>query len=153
MTLGKGQTSTAHKAMLHCACLEYGQEHLRLFRQQVVAFLSDQGGYQYKTVTKVSGTLVETMLDGCAGSNHVTGEHAEQLERWVSGVRSWQSQWSTSASEGGCSPSRPDDRDRGRPVQRSRAVCPLQNRRAKAQVTGMASSAAVGLSIARLDAG
>ena len=45
LTLGKGQASTAHKArlLLHCACLEYGQQHLRLFRQQVVAFLSDQG--------------------------------------------------------------------------------------------------------------
>ena len=32
------------------------------------------GGYQYKTVTEICGSRVETMLDGCAGSNHVTEE-------------------------------------------------------------------------------
>ena len=35
---------------------------------------NERGGYQYKTITKVLGTPVETMLDGCAGSNHVTEE-------------------------------------------------------------------------------
>ena len=35
---------------------------------------NERGGYQYRTVTKVIDTLVETMLDGCAGSNHVTEE-------------------------------------------------------------------------------
>ena len=65
---------------------------------------NERGGYQYKTVTKVLGTLVETMLYGCAGSNHVTEElvvsmlnkaaelgvtpddprfPVAQLERWV----------------------------------------------------------------------
>ena len=32
------------------------------------------GGYQYKTLTEICGVRVETMLDGCAGSNHVTEE-------------------------------------------------------------------------------
>ena len=32
------------------------------------------GGYQYKTLTEICGARVETMLDGCAGSNHVTEE-------------------------------------------------------------------------------
>ena len=35
---------------------------------------NEKGGYQYKTVTKILGTCVETMLDGGAGSNHVTEE-------------------------------------------------------------------------------
>ena len=35
---------------------------------------NERGGYQYKTVTKIIDTLVETMLDGCAGSNHITEE-------------------------------------------------------------------------------
>ena len=35
---------------------------------------NEKGGYQYKTVTKVLGTFVETLLDGGAGSNHVTEE-------------------------------------------------------------------------------
>eukprot|EP00435_Cladocopium_sp_Y103_P020683 s114_g5.t1 len=32
------------------------------------------GGYQYKSVVKVLDRKVETMLDGCAGANHVTEE-------------------------------------------------------------------------------
>ena len=32
------------------------------------------GGYQFRTVVRVLGKNVETMLDGCAGSNHVTEE-------------------------------------------------------------------------------
>ena len=32
------------------------------------------GGHQYKTLTEIYGARVETMLDGCAGSNHVTEE-------------------------------------------------------------------------------
>ena len=36
------------------------------------------GGYQYKTLTEICGVRVETMLDGCAGSNHVT----EELGLW-----------------------------------------------------------------------
>ena len=45
LTLGKGEASTAQKArlLLHCACLEYGQDNLKIWRQQVVSFLSDQG--------------------------------------------------------------------------------------------------------------
>ena len=45
LTLGKGAASTAHKARLlvHCACLEYGEENLSLWRKQVISFLSDQG--------------------------------------------------------------------------------------------------------------
>ena len=35
---------------------------------------NEKGGYQYKTITKILGVGVETMLDGCAGSNHVTEE-------------------------------------------------------------------------------
>ena len=35
---------------------------------------NDRGGYQYKTVTKILGRKVETLLDGGAGSNHVTEE-------------------------------------------------------------------------------
>ena len=35
---------------------------------------NEAGGYQYKTVVKVLDTCVECMLDGCAGSNHVTEE-------------------------------------------------------------------------------
>ena len=35
---------------------------------------NDRGGYQYKTVTKILGKKVETLLDGGAGSNHVTEE-------------------------------------------------------------------------------
>ena len=35
---------------------------------------NDKGGYQYKTVTKILGKKVETLLDGGAGSNHVTEE-------------------------------------------------------------------------------
>ena len=31
-------------------------------------------GYQYRTVVRVLGKNVETMLDGCARSNHVTEE-------------------------------------------------------------------------------
>ena len=65
---------------------------------------NEAGGYQYRTVARVLGKNVETMLDGCAGSNHVTEElvvgmlnHAKSLgigtedprfpivkfERWV----------------------------------------------------------------------
>ena len=47
---------------------------------------NDAGGYQYRTVERVLGKNVETMLDGCASSNHVTEElvvgllnHAESL--------------------------------------------------------------------------
>ena len=45
LTLGKGEASTAQKArlLLHCACLEYGQDNLKTWRQQVVSCLSDQG--------------------------------------------------------------------------------------------------------------
>ena len=45
LTLGKGASSTAHKArlLIHSACLEYGQESLTTWRRQVVSFLSDQG--------------------------------------------------------------------------------------------------------------
>ena len=45
LTLGKGEASTAHKArlLLHCGCLEYGQNNLKNWRRQVTAFLSDQG--------------------------------------------------------------------------------------------------------------
>ena len=35
---------------------------------------NEKGGYQYKAITKILGVGVETMLDGCAGSNHVTEE-------------------------------------------------------------------------------
>ena len=35
---------------------------------------NEPGGYQYRTVVKVIDRKVETMLDGCAGSNHVTEE-------------------------------------------------------------------------------
>ena len=35
---------------------------------------NERGGYQYKTVTKVLDKMVETLLDGGAGSNHVTEE-------------------------------------------------------------------------------
>ena len=35
---------------------------------------NEKGGYQYKTVTKVLDKMVETLLDGGAGSNHVTEE-------------------------------------------------------------------------------
>ena len=35
---------------------------------------NDKGGYQYKTVTKILDKHVETLLDGGAGSNHVTEE-------------------------------------------------------------------------------
>ena len=35
---------------------------------------NERGGYQYKTVTKVLDKRVETLLDGGAGSNHVTEE-------------------------------------------------------------------------------
>ena len=35
---------------------------------------NDRGGYQYKTVTKVLDRKVETLLDGGAGSNHITEE-------------------------------------------------------------------------------
>ena len=35
---------------------------------------NEPGGYQYKTVVKVLDRKVETMLDGCAGANHVTEE-------------------------------------------------------------------------------
>ena len=35
---------------------------------------NEQGGYQYRTSVRVLDKLVETMLDGCAGSNHVTEE-------------------------------------------------------------------------------
>lgn len=45
LTLGKGAASAAHKARLlvHCACLEYGQDSLSTWRSQIVSFLSDQG--------------------------------------------------------------------------------------------------------------
>ena len=32
---------------------------------------NEAGGYQYRTVVRVLGKNVETMLDGCAGGNHV----------------------------------------------------------------------------------
>ena len=35
---------------------------------------NEAGGYQYRTAVRVLGKNVETMLDGCAGSNHVTEE-------------------------------------------------------------------------------
>ena len=35
---------------------------------------NEPGGYQYKSVVKVLDRKVETMLDGCAGANHVTEE-------------------------------------------------------------------------------
>ena len=35
---------------------------------------NERGGYQYRTSVRVLDKLVETMLDGCAGSNHVTEE-------------------------------------------------------------------------------
>ncbi|CAK9002134.1 Retrovirus-related Pol polyprotein from transposon 412 [Includes: Protease [Durusdinium trenchii] len=35
---------------------------------------NEPGGYQYKTVVRVLDKKVETMLDGCAGSNHLTEE-------------------------------------------------------------------------------
>ena len=35
---------------------------------------NERGGYQYKTVTKILDKMVETLLDGGAGSNHVTEE-------------------------------------------------------------------------------
>ena len=35
---------------------------------------NESGGYQYKTVVKVLDKKVEVMLDGCAGSNHITEE-------------------------------------------------------------------------------
>ena len=65
---------------------------------------NEAGGYQYRTVARVLGKNVETMLYGCAGRNHVTEElvvgmlnHAKSLgigtedprfpilkfERWV----------------------------------------------------------------------
>ena len=33
---------------------------------------NEAGGYQYKSVVKVLDRKVEVMLDGCAGSNHIT---------------------------------------------------------------------------------
>ena len=35
---------------------------------------NEPGGYQYRTVVRVLDKKVETMLDGCAGSNHITEE-------------------------------------------------------------------------------
>ncbi|CAK9071601.1 unnamed protein product, partial [Durusdinium trenchii] len=35
---------------------------------------NEAGGYQYKSVVKVLDRKVEVMLDGCAGSNHITEE-------------------------------------------------------------------------------
>ena len=35
---------------------------------------NEPGGYQYKSVVKILDRKVETMLDGCAGANHVTEE-------------------------------------------------------------------------------
>ena len=35
---------------------------------------NERGGYQYRTSVRVLDKFVETMLDGCAGSNHVTEE-------------------------------------------------------------------------------
>ena len=36
--------------------------------------VDNASGYQYKTLTEICGARVETMLDGCARSNHVTEE-------------------------------------------------------------------------------
>ena len=33
---------------------------------------NEAGGYQYRTVVQVLDKKVETMLDGCAGANHIT---------------------------------------------------------------------------------
>ena len=35
---------------------------------------NEAGGYQYRTVVQVLDKKVETMLDGCAGANHITEE-------------------------------------------------------------------------------
>ena len=35
---------------------------------------NERGGYQYRTQTLIFGKYVETLLDGCAGSNNVTEE-------------------------------------------------------------------------------
>ena len=34
----------------------------------------ESGGYQYRTVVQVIDGMVECMLDGCAGTNHITEE-------------------------------------------------------------------------------
>ena len=44
---------------------------------------NEAGGYQYRTVVQVLDKKVETMLDGCAGANHITEELLMGMLNWA----------------------------------------------------------------------
>ena len=54
---------------------------------------NERGGYQYKASVRVLDKLVETMLDGCAGSNHVTEELVCGMLRLASPHKTSDFQW------------------------------------------------------------